>query len=73
MSREKNWVNQFDIDDPELPPAIKEQALRSGGYPYEKRLDRETYEEDLTRLQRALLQLKGVAAAAKREETRTWN
>ena len=36
MRREKNWVRQFDIDDPQLPPAIKEGAFTSGGYPYEK-------------------------------------
>ena len=25
----------FDLDDPNLPKAIEEAALRSGGYPYD--------------------------------------
>ena len=61
MRREKNWVRQFDIDDPQLPPAIKEGAFTSGGYPYERRLDRETYEQELTRLQIELVKLLALA------------
>jgi polyphosphate kinase len=57
MSRKNNSVTRFDIDDPHLPPAIKEAALRSGGYPYDKKLDRETYEEELTLLQIELVKL----------------
>jgi polyphosphate kinase len=57
MSRKKNQVNGFDIDDPHLPPAIKDAALQSGGYPYDKKLDRETYEDELTRLQIELVKL----------------
>ena len=57
MSRKKNRMSRFDIDDPHLPPAIKEAALTSGGYPYDKKLDRETYEDELTRLQVELVKL----------------
>ena len=57
MSRKKNRTSRFDIDDPHLPPAIKEAALASGGYPYDKKLDRETYEDELTRLQIELVKL----------------
>ena len=56
MSRKQNQVT-FDIDDPQLPPAIKDAALQSGGYPYDKKLDRETYEDELTRLQIELVKL----------------
>ena len=41
----------FDIDDPELPKAIDEAALTSGGFPYDKKLDKDTYESDLKNLQ----------------------
>ena len=57
MSRKSNRMSQFDIDDPHLPPAIKEVALESGGYPYDKKLDDETYENELTRLQIELVKL----------------
>ena len=30
----------FDIDDPVLPPEIARQGVRSGGYPYDKRMKR---------------------------------
>jgi polyphosphate kinase 2 len=57
MSRKHHRVSRFDIDDPHLPPAIKEAALACGGYPYGKKLDRETYEDELTRLQIELVKL----------------
>lgn len=57
MSRKQNRVSRFDIDDPHLPPAIKEVALQSGGYPYDKKLDREAYDDELTRLQIELVKL----------------
>jgi polyphosphate kinase 2 len=57
MSRKKNGVKSFDIDDPHLPPAIKEAALGSGGYPYDTKLDDDEYEVDLTKLQIELVKV----------------
>ncbi len=42
---------EFDIDDPELPDWIEKHKLSSGGYPYDKKMKREDYEETLERLQ----------------------
>ncbi|HEX4893137.1 MAG TPA: polyphosphate kinase 2 [Hyphomicrobiaceae bacterium] len=47
----------FDLDDPKLPAAIEDAALTSGGYPYEKRLKREAFEEELEALQIELVKL----------------
>jgi polyphosphate kinase len=47
----------FDLDDPELPEAIDEAALTSGGFLYDKKLDRDTYETELRNLQIELVKL----------------
>ncbi len=49
---------EFDIDNPELPKAIKRAAMRSGGYPYDDKLDDATYDAELQSayLQQALMQ-----------------
>ncbi len=47
----------FDLDDPDLPGVIDEAALRSGNYPYTKRMDRKDYEEELETLQLELVRL----------------
>ena len=47
----------FDLDDPQLPDSIDKAALSSGGYPYNKRMDREDYERELVLLQIELLKL----------------
>lgn len=47
----------FDIENPKLHPQIDEAALGSGGFPYDKRLDKDTYEEQLGQLQSELLKL----------------
>jgi polyphosphate kinase 2 len=47
----------FDIDNPELPKAIDEAAMASGGFPYEKKIKREDYEEQLQALQIELVKL----------------
>jgi polyphosphate kinase 2 len=54
---QRNSDKQFDIDDPQLPEAIKRNALGSGGYPYEEKLDWELYEEQLIDLQKELVVL----------------
>lgn len=41
----------FDLDDKKLPDAIEEKAFQSGDYPYEKKLSRKKYEEELYDLQ----------------------
>ena len=41
----------FDIRVPKLPDRIADTALTSGGYPYEKKLKRSEYEEELRLLQ----------------------
>lgn len=47
----------FNIDDPKLPSWIDDAALASGGYPFDKKLKRETYEEELHNLQIELVKL----------------
>ena len=51
-------LDDFHIDDPHLPKAIKKAALASGGYPYEEKLDWDKYLDtvgDLQRFDSALL------------------
>lgn len=47
----------FDIDDPELPAWIDDRSLTAGGYPYDKKLDKDEYEEQLETLQIELVKL----------------
>lgn len=47
----------FDVHDPLLPTAVKDAALSSGGFPYEKRLKRKHYEKRLGELQHELVKL----------------
>ncbi len=53
----ENIFDNFDIDDPILPKAIKKGALRSGNYPYSQRLKRSLYEEELKKLHLELVKL----------------
>jgi polyphosphate kinase len=48
---------KFDIDDPKLPDWIDDNALSSGGYPYDKKIDRDDYEKELFKLQTELAKL----------------
>jgi len=48
---------RFDIDDPKLPGWIDEQALASGGYPYDDKMDKEKYEKQLEKLQIELVKV----------------
>ena len=50
-------LQSFDIDDPELPKAVDEAALTSGGFPYDRKLDKDTYETELMNLQIELVKL----------------
>lgn len=48
----------FDLDNPQLPKSIKQNAMRSGNYPYDDKMDKDAYEEQLlaARQQLALFQ-----------------
>lgn len=47
----------FELDDPQLPGWIGEEAFRSGGYEYGKKLNRAKYEKTLTDLQIELVKM----------------
>jgi polyphosphate kinase 2 len=47
----------FDIDIPDIPQTIAEDAFSSGNYPYDKRIVRKAYEAELRTLQIELLKL----------------
>ena len=47
----------FSLTDPELPKEIKDAAMRSGGYPYDKRMKREDFDAQLFALQIELMKL----------------
>jgi polyphosphate kinase 2 len=47
----------FEIEAPELHEGIDKAAMTSGDYPYDRKMDRDEYEETLRRLQIELLKL----------------
>ena len=55
--KRKAALKAFDLNDKELSPYIKENALASGGYPYSEKLKRQLYEDQLIPLQIELLKL----------------
>ena len=50
-------LDGFDLDNPNLPKAIKKHAMASGDYPYEDKLDSDSYEEQMYALQKQLVLL----------------
>jgi polyphosphate kinase 2 len=50
-------LKDFDINAKELPKALDDRALASGGFPYEKKMKKETYEKELLALQTELVKL----------------
>lgn len=50
-------MDDFDLDDPDLPKAIDKHALESGDYPYDDKLKKSLYEDQLTALQVELTKL----------------
>ncbi|MFN0262382.1 polyphosphate kinase 2 [Tepidamorphus sp. 3E244] len=50
-------VEPFDIDDPELPAWVEEDAFESGGYPYDERMKRKKYNKKLVQLHIELMKL----------------
>ena len=59
MAKSKNAKSKaaFNLDDPELPPQIEETALGSGGYPHEKKLKKDAFNEELDALHIELARL----------------
>jgi polyphosphate kinase len=47
----------FDIDLPDLPDWIEDAALKSGGFPYDKKLSDKDYVAELTQLQIELVKV----------------
>ena len=47
----------FDLDNPQLPGWVSENAFSSGGYPYDKKLKRSVYDTELEALQLELVKL----------------
>ena len=47
----------FDIDDPVLPKWIDDETLKSGGFPYDKKLSDKDYAADLIKLQIELVKV----------------
>ncbi len=47
----------YDIDLPDLPDWIEDEALRSGGFPYDKKLSQKDYDAELTALQIELVKV----------------
>ena len=57
-------LKNFDLEDPKFPPELEKAALKSGGYPYDERLKRKIYEDELIKLQLELLKLQTHVAEA---------
>ncbi|MDP2779677.1 polyphosphate kinase 2 [Devosia sp.] len=57
-------IDGFDIENPKLPKAIKKRAMASGGYPYDDKLDRDSYEARMYALQKQLVTLQAHLAAS---------
>lgn len=50
-------LKNFDPDDPKFPPVLEEAALTSSGYPYDRKLKRKVYKDELIHLQLEFLKL----------------
>ncbi|WP_163270601.1 polyphosphate kinase 2 [Chelativorans alearense] len=48
---------RFDIGDPKLPGWVEDHALTGGGYPYDEKLKKKTYEKQLEALQIELVKV----------------
>ena len=57
-------LDGFELDNQELPKAIKKHAMASGGYPYEDKLDSDIYEAHMYELQKQLVLLQAHLAAS---------
>ncbi len=52
-----NSYTAFDIEEPKLPGKLKDRALSSGNFPYDDRLKRKAFENELEDLQLELVKL----------------
>lgn len=59
-----NAYPDFNIDDPVFPKDLEDRAFKSNGYPYDKKLKREPYEEQLQALQLQLIKLQNHVESA---------
>ena len=57
-------IQGFDIDNPDLPKAIKKAAFKSGNYPYDEKLDSDEYDTQMYGLQKQLVLLQAHMAKA---------
>lgn len=57
-------IHGFDIDNPDLPKAIKKAAFKSGNYPYDEKLDSDEYDTQMYGLQKQLVLLQAHMARA---------
>lgn len=48
---------RFDLDEPQLPDWIRKNALASGNFPYERKMDEAAYESELRDLQMELVKV----------------
>ncbi len=53
----RGTIRSFDLDDPVLPDWVSQAAFSSGDYPYEKKLKKSDYEEQLADLHLELVKL----------------
>jgi len=53
----KRSEQAFDLNDPQLPKWVADNALASGGYPYDEELKKKAYADQLVQLQLELLKL----------------
>lgn len=56
-NRSSTLPKGYSLDPPKLPEEIDDAAMRSGGYPYDKRMKLEEFEEQLVALQIELMKL----------------
>lgn len=57
-------IDGFDINNPDLPKAIKKAAFKSGNYPHDEKLDSDEYDTQMYGLQKQLVLLQAHMAAA---------
>lgn len=55
--RQSTSYKDFDVDHPDLPDEIKDNALSANGFPYDKKIKKKAYAKELKPLQIELLKL----------------
>ena len=49
-----NPLEGFDLNNPVMPKSIKKRALRSGGYPYDEKMEPDAFEAEMLSAQQQL-------------------